>query len=354
MKSCALTVALLIAISSVVTLAQENVEIEKGNVVFRIDERTEFLRMIFNLAVEDDIEEEYKPCRTTYYDRIQNQFSGYKNHPLIRYVRENEDLGADFSTLALIYEDWENFVFDDRYTQELDEYGVSRAAIDTMKPLLKDLYQKTNFRAFFEENRDYYRQSITGLAKQTADEALFDKVQDFYQSDQNDLQLIAFVELTNNINNKAVTFYNNYNPKERAIVLANFCDLPSESTVTNEVLELDERRHILYHEVSHLFTDELLDRYIGNLVQYQPICEDCNDTQIKDNVDHTIIGPLQALLSYRISNDERGHHFYLNECEDVRKDVYQRLKEYRPEAGAPFEEAYADRIRLIQQSAADR
>lgn len=69
-----------------------------------------------------------------------------------------------------------------------------------------DFYQKSGFSNFFKSNEAYYKEAITKIQQQVSDEKLFDKVMDFHQVNDKDLEFIVFVELTNNANNKAVDF----------------------------------------------------------------------------------------------------------------------------------------------------
>lgn len=327
----------------------------QNNVVFKIDERTEFFRTIFNIAAQDVLPEDIRPCQTEYLNRVNQHFLPYKNHPLINWVYEDENIGIDFSTVGLMFKNLQNFEFDTTYSKELKYYGLNEKTLDSVKPFMIDFYKKSNFNEFFKTNDNYYKQAISQIEEQVSNEKLFDKVMEFYQIQEKGLELIVFVELTNSANNKAMDFYDNYNNKKRAIILANYCELYSKPSLSNEVMELDNStRGVLYHEISHLVTNKLLDKYIGKLSQYNSICEGCNNIQITDKVDHMIVYPLQAIMMERFDKNSRGSDFYLTKCTDVRKEIYQRLTEYRPENKVPFEKTYIDCINLIKESASEK
>jgi hypothetical protein len=323
----------------------------ENKVIFKIDERTEFLRTIFNIAVQEDLDEDIRPCQTEYLNRVNVHFSQFKNHPLIKWVFDNENIGIDFPTIGLMFKDLKNFEFNKAYSQELKYYNITEQTIDSLRPLMKDFHQKSGFTEFFNNNEEYYQKAISKIEKQVSEEKLFEKVLDFYQSEQKGLEFFVFVELTNNANNKAVDFYDNYNPNKRAMILANYCDLSTDSNSSNEIMELNNStRGVIYHEISHLSTTKLLEKNIGDTNQYKTICEDCNDIEIMDKVDHLIIFPLQALMMQRFDNNNEGQDFYINKCTDVRKDIYKRLIEYKPENKIPFKKTYIDCINLIKQS----
>lgn len=322
----------------------------ENDVRFRIDPRTEFFRTAFNLAKQDSLDEDIKPCKTEYLKRIDNHFLKFKNHPLIDYIRKHNTIGIDFSTLGLMYDNLETFKFDTLYKKELEPLGLTSNSIDSLKPLLVDFYKKSEFKDFFKQNESYYKKAIALIEKQVSDENLFDKLSSFYQSNQKNLELVVCVELTNNANNKAIDFFDRYNPNKRALILANICEMPEQVTKANTIMTLDNSiRGILYHETSHLFTSQLLKNHLKNLNQYKSICEGCTDIQLTDKIDHMIIVPLQAILMERLNNDNTGKIFFLEKCKDVRKDIYKRLKQYQPNGKTPFEEVYKDCINIITQ-----
>lgn len=328
---------------------------EPNKVTFKVDERIEVLRIAFNLAVQDYIDPEMLPCDTEYSKRVNNHFKEFKNQQLIKYIDELPNIHFDFPTIGLMYKNCESFEFENIYSKELSSFGITKSEIDSLQPLLIDFYKISDFKTFFNKNKKYYRNAIEKIEKQVNDEKLFDYVLNFFQSKEQGLEMVVFVELTNSYNNKAISFYDNYNPKKRATLLGNICEKKDSITTTNEILELDNnRRGTLYHETSHLFTDKLLDKYIGELNQYKSLCENCNDIQIKDKIDHLIVYPLQELMSYRQFGKDDGRNFYLNKCKDVRKDIYIKLSEYKPENGIPFEKTYMECMELIKKSASEK
>lgn len=334
----------------------DNIKSEKENaVVFIIDERTEFFRTAFNLAFQNDLPEDLQSCETDYLKRVNDKFIPHKEHPFIDWIYNSENIGIDFSTIGLMLEDFEEFKFDKTYTDELKKYGINEKTLDSIKPIIKDFYHKSEFGEFFKNNEEYYSKAILKLKNQVSNENLFDKVLEFYQSNEKGLELTVFVELTNNANSKAVSFYDKYNPKKRAFILANICDLPTKPTKVNDFMELDDNiRGLFYHETSHLFTNKLLEENIGELSQYNAICENCSDIQIKDKIDHLIVFPLQGLMVYRFHNVKGAHDFYLTACTDIRKNIYERLSKYLPEDKIPFEKTYIDCINLIKELALDK
>lgn len=325
---------------------------QKNEVIFTIDERTEFFRTVFNLAAAGEMDERMVPCETAYYKEIKEYFKPYLKHPLLAYVLNNDNIRIDFSTLGLMYKDFERFKFDNFYLQELKDLGLTEKDLNELKPLLLDFYKKTNFKKFFLEHQPYYKKAIAGLQEETEQEEVFEKIESFYQSNRKGLKFIVFVELTNNANNKALPFYDHNNPNIRALILTNLCDNIQNPTAANDILSLDnDKRNILCHEISHIFTTSLLEKYIGNPSDFKSLCKDCSDGKIKDFIDHRIVYPLQAILIKRLSNDTAGEIFFETKCADIRKEVYKRIKEYDPASNIPFEMVYKECMEIIRKGA---
>ena len=109
-------------------------EIEtESKVIFKIDERTEFFRTIFNIAAQDIIPENIRPCQTEYLKRVNKQFLKHKNHPLINWVYEDENIGIDFSTIGLMFKNLQTFEFDSTYSKELKKLWIKRSNIRLCK-----------------------------------------------------------------------------------------------------------------------------------------------------------------------------------------------------------------------------
>lgn len=325
---------------------------QKNEVIFIVDERTEFFRTIFNLAAADQIDEKMQPCETLYYKEIKEYFKPYLDHPLLTYLLNNDNVRIDFSALALMYKNFESFEFDIFYFKDLNHLGLSEKDLNELRPLLQDFYQRTNFKKFFLEHQDYYKNAITKLQAEAEKEQLFEQIESFYQSNRKGLRFIVFVELTNNANNKALSFYEHNNPDIRALVLTNLCDNIQNPTDKNTILTLDnDKRNILCHEISHIFTTNLLERYIGKLSDFKSICKDCNDEKIKDFIDHQIVYPLQAILVKKLNNDLSGEVYFETKCTDIRREVYKRLKQYDPKGNIPFETVYRECMEIIRKEA---
>ena len=99
------------------TIITEKEKINKT--VFKVDERIELLRIAFNLAVQDYIDEKMLPCDTEYSKRVNSHFKEFKNHQLIKYIDDSPNIIIDFPTIGLMFKDFETFEFDNLIRQAL-------------------------------------------------------------------------------------------------------------------------------------------------------------------------------------------------------------------------------------------
>ena len=53
---------------------------------------------LLNLALHDDLDEDMQPCKTEYVERVNTHFIDFKDHPLLTFIRNDENIGIDFST----------------------------------------------------------------------------------------------------------------------------------------------------------------------------------------------------------------------------------------------------------------
>jgi len=281
---------------------------------------------------------------------LNEHFSASKEHPFLKYIFDKVNSGTDFSSIGLIITDLETMELNSNIDIELIKNRIYTDDIVHFRELASDFYNKSKFHSFFEKNKEYYVKSTSNIKKQVKTENLLDKIQEFYQDNRSNLELKVFVELTNNNESQAIDFYDNYNPNIRAITLGNFCDLSSESTPQNETLDLKSYQGVLCHEISHLYTSSVfLDKYIGNIEYFKGLFDDhLTKPQIKDEVDHIIIRPLQAILTKRIFNDLIGSNFYKKQSNSVEKDIYTLFSTYNPNGNKTFERYYQKAMELIR------
>lgn len=348
---------IILSLFLITSCIQNNIDKESvrnsNKITFEVNEGTEFLVTAFNLAVEEETSDEYKPCETPYVKRLNTYFSAFKEHPFLEYIFDEVNSGTDFSSIGLIITNFETMELDSNIDIELIKRKIYTDNISHFRKLAAAFYKEAKFNSFFESNKEYYAKSTSNIKKQVEAVNFLEKVQEYYQDNRSGLELRVFVELTNNNESQAIDFYDNYNPAIRAITLGNFCDLSSESTPRNEKLDLDDYQGVLCHEISHLYTTGIfLDKYIGNIEDFSGLFDDdLTKSQIKDQVDHLIIRPLQAILTKIIFNNLEGSNYYKKQSNSIEKDIYLLFSEYDPNGNKTFESYYKEAVELIRNEA---
>ena len=66
--------------------------VKPNKITFEVNEGTEFLLTAFNLAIGDEVPEDYKPCETSYTKSLNAYFLPHKEHPFIKYINLNREL----------------------------------------------------------------------------------------------------------------------------------------------------------------------------------------------------------------------------------------------------------------------
>ncbi len=351
MNKVYLIVASLVLIASCKSKERKN-DSNSNKITFEVNEGTEFLLMAFNLAVEEEMTDEYKPCQTPYVKRLNACFKDYKEHPFLKYIFDDVNSGTDFSSIGLVITNYETMELNPDIDIAIIKRKIYTNDVNKFRKLASDFYKVTKFNSFFKQNKAYYTKANSKIKIQVEVEKLLGKIQEFYQDNRSGLELKVFVELANNSESQAVDFYDNYNQNIRAITLGNFCDLSSKSKQRNEILDLENYQGVLCHEISHLYTTSFfLDKYIGDLKDFGALFdEELTEIQIKDRVDHMIIRPLQAVLTRIIFNDLAGSNFYEKESKGIEKEVYLLLSTYKPNGNKPFEGYYKKAIEIIRSS----
>ncbi|MDE5422559.1 DUF4932 domain-containing protein [Ancylomarina sp. DW003] len=329
---------------------------ESRKISFEIHQGTEFLITAFNLAVEEEISDEYKPCETAYTKRIAEHFEPFKKHPFIKYIYDEVYSGTDFASVGLLITDFETMTLNPNIETDLIKSKIYSDDIEKFKKLALSFYKESKFKSFFNQNKAYYNTATAHIQKQVEKDSLFNQIKDYYQDSRAGLEFKAFVELTNNNESQAVDFYDNYNPNVRAITLGNFCELSTKSTPQNEILDLNSYQTILCHEISHLYTTSVfLDKYIGNINDFKPLFDKkISEAQLKDQVDHYIIFPLQGIFMKKLYNNMEMDDIFRNKVKDVRRDIYLHLSKYDPKGTMSFEKYYKECIELIRDSAKEK
>lgn len=124
----------------------------------KIDERVELLSIVFRLAGNHEYSQSLFP---NYVEGIEKHFDKFKNHTLIRYVKDElQTEGIGFSSvmsMAIHITEPPNmfFVIDSFINDSLEEPWQKENAVKFLK-LLNEFYADTDCETFFDNNKELY------------------------------------------------------------------------------------------------------------------------------------------------------------------------------------------------------
>ena len=229
------------------------------SVEIEIDENVQLLRLAYNLALEDSIEPYLRPCRNRFYELNHIPYLKFKQHPLVKTIREGDVWNADLPVLGLCFTD--DFILKENVDQDIlkSQYGWYGANLDSLGQLLASFKKQTRFswKGDLPEKEK--------LLDSIRSNKLHDKLGVFFKSNKEIVLNICFDPL-NNVTNKAIMFLD-ISGAERTILLGSFCE-EALFPENDSILPWDEdTRRIIIHEMSHLYVDpifpEMFETYFG-------------------------------------------------------------------------------------------
>ena len=112
--------------------------VRKNKTVFKIKKRTESYRVVYNLIIENKIDEDLLLNKTEYLKRMNSYFSKFKNHPLIDYLYNTYTLTYGLLTADPMLNTIAKFEFYNAPIKELPWFRVSKNEFDLLQPLFLD------------------------------------------------------------------------------------------------------------------------------------------------------------------------------------------------------------------------
>ncbi|WP_282042785.1 DUF4932 domain-containing protein [Winogradskyella flava] len=150
------TVLMFFLIASGITVCQENQILEKPVV----DQRIELLSIVFRLAENSEYSSRRFPI---YIEKIEKHFNQYKNHDLIKYVKNNlkkRGIGYDaVMSMSISISSPPEFNPLLPFSETLPDKRWSEKRAEKFLRLLRKFYLDTNCELFFKENHELYHES---------------------------------------------------------------------------------------------------------------------------------------------------------------------------------------------------
>jgi len=235
-----------------------------------VDERFELTSIVFRLAGAD----EYNNNQVkSYISDIDDYFAPFKEHPLIRYVkeiREKDEVAYDAVsgiTFQLVIRG--NHIDlspqSDKAAFLQSEPRWKNESMDKFIKLLNHFYKETKFKVFFSRHQDLYSTAenrFDGLL-QTIHEEWF---QSFYGEPLGNPAI--YLSLCNGSSNYSMNAYSKDNSSNYGIVIG--CSRVDKDGIPNFILAYSEdnkpyydnkKIRVIIHEFSHHFSNPLVTKY---------------------------------------------------------------------------------------------
>lgn len=311
-----------------------------SSIQVKVDDRIELFRLAYNLAIMDSISPYLRPCKDQFYSENYLPYKEYSNHPFVQRIANGDLWNGDLPVLALALDK------DLRPKQNLDKsilkdqfhwYGEN---LDSVSKMMTDFKENINFKDNYDINFKPYKDSL--LANN-----LTQKLDKFFRTHTKS-NLIIYFDPLNNITNRAINFL----PEKdsiRRFVLANICN-KKDSIDLDQTLTLNwnrDTRRITIHENSHLYTDQLFDKYYSNKFD-----EKLNQEKYKNehtNLDEIIVRGLTAKIIELNYGKEAGEFEY-ERLWPRSKIVFDQLQNYVGNRSMSFEEVYEEIMHKLEKS----
>lgn len=292
-----------------------------------IDKRMEALRLAYNFATQDSIDEENKPCQTNYYKELSEKNKELKNHKLVQFIQNGDYWGADFPNISYCFDD--NFEIKRNINHEYlkSDYSYHHNKLDTIRKLLKDFYFKADLTNSNKIDLDKFKADLEKAQIKS-------QINSFFRT-RSKSKLKVFFEPTNNLNSKALIFVDDKN--QRNIVLSYFeCKQDTTNLEIKPTFNNDIRR-VIIHENCHLYTDILLRKYFDKGFK-----EKLKSDKFKDeytDIDEIIVRGITAKIISVNYGKEIGEVEIASQPKKSRI-VYEVLDEYIKNPNMKFETIY--------------
>ncbi len=218
----------------------------------RVDERVELLSIVFRLAGAREYND---TIYNAYTDLIKTHYEPFKDHPVIefaRQVRENNGVCYDAVMFMAIHLD-KDFYPLVPFNDSVPEGRWGKEDAEKFAALLRDFYEKSDSRAFFESNRDLYAQTSDRFLP-IYEELDLDWYKNFYGKEP-DEQFIIVNAPGNGVNNYGPQVRLSNNRREVYAIMGLW--KTDENGIP--VFPLDQYFSLLVHEFNHSFINHLVD-----------------------------------------------------------------------------------------------
>jgi len=220
-----------------------------------VDERVELLSIVFRLADSREYSSKKFP---KYVDNIEGHFKPYKNHELIRYIKNKlrkKGIGYDaVMYMAISISDKYPFQPIVPFTSEIPEERWGKKRASKFLYLLNKFYEDTDCEKFFKSNQALY-QTASANFKKVYDELDINWYQEFYgQKPKGEFRIVNGLGNGGGNYGPSITL----NGKEFIYAIMGTWSVDSLGVPQYEV---DDYFPTLLHEFNHSFVNHVVEKY---------------------------------------------------------------------------------------------
>jgi hypothetical protein len=244
------TIALVLIVLSLQNYAQEKQLID----VPKIDKRVELLSIVFRLAGNEEYNSQYFKL---YNDKVENHFSAFKGHELIKFAKElKERKGISYDavmSMAIILDANLNPLID--FSTTLPEKRWSKDDADKFIRLLKQFYKDAKCEEFFRENEALFKE-VSNRFSQAYKMLDLNWFQSFYGKTEGE-NFTLIVSIGCGAHNYGPS-YTLPNSEKKVFAIMGTWKVDESGM---PVYEQDEYLPTIVHEFNHSFVNPLLARH---------------------------------------------------------------------------------------------
>tara|TARA_B100000378_G_scaffold276363_1_gene274143 strand:- start:6757 stop:7785 length:1029 start_codon:yes stop_codon:yes gene_type:complete len=312
---------------------------ELSSTLIKIDDRIQLFRVAYNLAIMDSIDEKFHPCRNEFYSKHYLPYKKFSNHPFVQKIANGDFWNGDLPILALALD--KNL----KPKKNLDATILKRQFnwygenLDSVSRMMIDFKKTISFKNNYNINFKAFKDSIEA-------NKITQKLNDFFRVKKNP-NLIIYFDPLNAITSRAINFLPKAD-KKRRFVLNNVCEKPDSITTRNNSLNWNkDTRRIIFHENSHLYTNNLLNKYYSKEFDKKLNQEKFDEEYT--NIDEIIVRAITAKI-IQINYGEKEGEFEISRQPKKSRLVYNYLDNYISNEKMTFDIVYKEIMNKLEKS----
>ena len=300
-----------------------------------VNEQMELIRIAWNLAWQDDIEDNEKSTPSTYLVSVEKHFTNWSGHKLIRFIIESELYDYSFPSIGLSLDS--NFSSINPKGIEKWENIYGKKVISAFLKKLRKFAQDTKSASFFKTKKSEKNLFCKNLKLKVDSTNWIENYASVFPEIYKVKRIVLYIDALNNSGNTEVSM----DKQSIGILYPYYSDNPTElrkKPMKAVGINLNIADEItFYHELSHFMTTGLTNKHydeIKSTIQcYFSIPPEENATSYyRNQLDETIVRAYSIFVLYKVSHGKsKVVNAYLeNQIKEYKmiKKVFNLIKKY--------------------------